>query len=157
MTYAQKRSGTDRRRQSRGGRRPSDSDGFAPLVMVVGQDATAVTIAEAILAKLRFAVTTSNSVEDAMRVLQSLRPEIVVATSADAGRLRMEAPEHLSVIEMTDQMRQNPLDLIESIRKRLRANLVGVVLNEVHREVSAGYYYYYGHYSKYYQQKADAS
>ena len=33
---------------------------------------------------------------------------------------------------------------------RLRANLVGVVLNEVHKEVSAGYYYYYGHYSKYY-------
>jgi succinoglycan biosynthesis transport protein ExoP len=33
---------------------------------------------------------------------------------------------------------------------RLRANLVGVVLNEVHRQVSAGYYYYYGHYSKYY-------
>ncbi len=33
---------------------------------------------------------------------------------------------------------------------RLRANLVGVVLNEVHREVSGGYYYYYGHYSKYY-------
>jgi succinoglycan biosynthesis transport protein ExoP len=39
---------------------------------------------------------------------------------------------------------------------RLRANLVGVVLNEVHREVSAGYYYYYGHYSKYYSpRKAD--
>jgi capsular exopolysaccharide synthesis family protein len=36
---------------------------------------------------------------------------------------------------------------------RLRANLVGVVLNEVHREVSAGYYYYYGHYSKYYSQR----
>jgi succinoglycan biosynthesis transport protein ExoP len=36
---------------------------------------------------------------------------------------------------------------------RLRANLVGVVLNEVHREVSAGYYYYYGHYSKYYKQR----
>ena len=36
---------------------------------------------------------------------------------------------------------------------RLRANLVGVVLNEVHREVSAGYYYYYGHYSKYYAQR----
>ncbi len=38
---------------------------------------------------------------------------------------------------------------------RLRANLVGVVLNEVHREVSAGYYYYYGHYSKYYKPRAD--
>ncbi|MEI9814158.1 MAG: hypothetical protein WDO18_16600 [Acidobacteriota bacterium] len=41
--------------------------------------------------------------------------------------------------------------------KRLRANLVGVVLNEVHREVSAGYYYYYGHYSKYYERKAGES
>jgi len=39
---------------------------------------------------------------------------------------------------------------------RLRANLVGVVLNEVHREVSAGYYYYYGHYSKYYQRQESA-
>lgn len=38
---------------------------------------------------------------------------------------------------------------------RLRANLVGVVLNEVHREVSAGYYYYYGHYSKYYGRPKD--
>jgi capsular exopolysaccharide synthesis family protein len=36
---------------------------------------------------------------------------------------------------------------------RLRANLVGVVLNEVHRQVSAGYYYYYGHYSKYYGKR----
>ncbi len=38
---------------------------------------------------------------------------------------------------------------------RLRANLVGVVLNEVHRQVSAGYYYYYGHYSKYYGRAHD--
>ena len=36
---------------------------------------------------------------------------------------------------------------------RLRANLVGVVLNEVHRQVSAGYYYYYGHYQKYYARR----
>lgn len=36
---------------------------------------------------------------------------------------------------------------------RLRANLVGVVLNEVHREVSSRYYYsYYSKYSKYYEQ-----
>jgi hypothetical protein len=38
---------------------------------------------------------------------------------------------------------------------RLRANLVGVVLNEVHREVSSGYYYYYGHYSKYYGRRPE--
>ena len=35
--------------------------------------------------------------------------------------------------------------------KRLRANIVGVVLNGVHKEMSDSYYYY-GHYSKYYQQ-----
>jgi capsular exopolysaccharide synthesis family protein len=37
---------------------------------------------------------------------------------------------------------------------RLRANLVGVVLNEVHREISPGYYYsYYNRYSKYYAER----
>jgi hypothetical protein len=45
-----------------------------------------------------------------------------VAASSDAGRIRMEAPEHLSVVEMTDQMRQDPHVLIDSIRQSLRAN-----------------------------------
>src|SRR6204780_3100674 len=40
---------------------------------------------------------------------------------------------------------------------RLRANLVGVVLNEVHREVSSGYYYYYyNRYHKYYAARPEA-
>jgi succinoglycan biosynthesis transport protein ExoP len=39
---------------------------------------------------------------------------------------------------------------------RLRANLVGVVLNEVHREISPGYYYsYYNRYSKYYAERVE--
>src|SRR5262245_1124060 len=108
---SEQRQGTDRRRQPRGGRRPTDMDGFAPLVMVVGQDAVAVNLAEAVLAKRRFAVTTSRTVEDASRVLPGLKPDIVVAGAADAGRIRMEAPEHLSVVEMTDQMRDDPLTL----------------------------------------------
>jgi hypothetical protein len=90
--------------------------------MVVGEDAVAVSLAEAVLAKLRFAVTTSSTVEDATRVLPGLKPDIVVAASSDAGRIRMEAPEHLSVVEMTDQMRQDPHVLIDSIRQSLRAN-----------------------------------
>jgi CheY-like chemotaxis protein len=123
MTHAaEQRRGTDRRRQPRGGRRPTDIEGFAPLVMVVGEDAVAVNLAEAVLAKLRFAVTTSSTVEDATRVLPGLKPDIVVAASSDAGRIRMEAPEHLSVVEMTDQMRQDPHVLIDSIRQSLRAN-----------------------------------
>ncbi|MBI1791643.1 MAG: polysaccharide biosynthesis tyrosine autokinase [Acidobacteria bacterium] len=35
---------------------------------------------------------------------------------------------------------------------RLRANVVGLVLNEVHRELSDSYYYY-GHYGKYYHRR----
>ncbi|MGH9310202.1 MAG: hypothetical protein ACRD1U_12555 [Vicinamibacterales bacterium] len=123
MTHAaEQRRGTDRRRQPRGGRRPTDIEGFAPLVMVVGEDAVAVNLAEAVLAKLKFAVTTSGTVDDATRVLPGLKPDIVVAASSDAGRIRMEAPEHLSVVEMTDQMRQDPNVLIDSIRRSLRAN-----------------------------------
>ncbi|HSR07527.1 MAG TPA: polysaccharide biosynthesis tyrosine autokinase [Bryobacteraceae bacterium] len=41
---------------------------------------------------------------------------------------------------------------------RLRANLVGVVLNEVHREISPGYYYSHNNrYSKYYRDEAKSS
>ena len=46
--------------------------------------------------------------------------------------------------------------LPEGDLSRLRANLVGVVLNEVHREISPGYYYsYYNRYSKYYKAAAE--
>lgn len=41
---------------------------------------------------------------------------------------------------------------------RLRANLVGVVLNEVHREVSSRYYYsYYNRHGKYYEQRTQGA
>ena len=90
--------------------------------MVVGDDQVAVQLAEAVLAKLRFAVTTSRTVDDATRVMPGLKPDIVVAASADAGRIRLEAPQHLSVVDMTDAMRGDPLVLIDEIRKTLRAN-----------------------------------
>ena len=43
--------------------------------------------------------------------------------------------------------------------KRLRANVIGLVLNEVHREVSSNYYYYgyYGKYYKYYDERTARS
>jgi hypothetical protein len=121
---SEQRLGADRRRQARGGRRPADTDGLSPLVMIVGEDEVAVHLAEAVLAKLRFAVTTSNSVESFSRILPTLKPDIVVAASSDAKRIRIEAPEHLSVVEMTAEMQENPLVLVESIRKTLRANMV---------------------------------
>src|ERR671919_2127562 len=119
MSYTpEQRQGPDRRRQPRGGRRPTDPEGFAPLVMVVGDDA--VRLAEAVLAKLRFAVTTSRTVDDAARVLPDLKPDIVVAASSDAARIRRDSGNHLAVVEMSDAMRADPHVLIESIRATLR-------------------------------------
>ena len=37
-----------------------------------------------------------------------------------------------------------------SVLTRLRANVLGLVLNEVNKEMSDSYYYY-GHYGKYYR------
>jgi Mrp family chromosome partitioning ATPase len=39
--------------------------------------------------------------------------------------------------------------------RRLRATVVGVVLNEVHKELSDSYYYY-SHYGKYYRPQKDS-
>lgn len=60
------------------------------------------------------------------------------------------AVDGVIVVARAGDTSRKALSAVVSTLVRLRANLVGVVLNEVHREVSAGYYYYYGHYSKYY-------
>jgi len=112
----------DRRSQPRGGRRPTDLDGTAPLVMVVGDQSAVGSLAEVVLAKLKFAVSPSATVDDALRVLKTLRPNIIVARADDAARLRRDAPEHLAVVTVSDQMRDDPQLLIEEIRKAIRAN-----------------------------------
>jgi capsular exopolysaccharide synthesis family protein len=60
------------------------------------------------------------------------------------------AVDGVIVVARAGDTSRKALSSVITTLARLRANLVGVVLNEVHREVSAGYYYYYGHYSKYY-------
>ena len=62
------------------------------------------------------------------------------------------AVDGVIVVARAGDTSRKALSTVLSTLLRLRANLVGVVLNEVHREVSAGYYYYYGHYSKYYSR-----
>jgi hypothetical protein len=116
------RFGRDRRAYPRGGRRPKDGDGFAPLVLLVDGGAGAVIRSEAILAKLRFAVTTSSSVEEALRVVAGLRPDVVVASEGDAGRIRIEGPQHLPVVVMNPELGENPDLLLDQIRKTLRSN-----------------------------------
>jgi capsular exopolysaccharide synthesis family protein len=65
------------------------------------------------------------------------------------------AVDGVIVVVRAGDTSRKALSTVITTLKRLRANLVGVVLNEVHREVSAGYYYYYGHYSKHYQPRAE--
>ncbi|HWZ31976.1 MAG TPA: polysaccharide biosynthesis tyrosine autokinase [Bryobacteraceae bacterium] len=65
------------------------------------------------------------------------------------------AVDGVIVVARAGDTSRKALSAVIATLVRLRANLVGVVLNEVHREVSAGYYYYYGHYSKYYNHRAE--
>lgn len=114
--------GPDRRRLPRGGRRADDVNGHAPLVLLVGGDADVVGQSEAVLAKLRFAVATSATVDAALRVMSGLRPDIVVANAEDAARLRLESPDHVPVVVLDDDMRSSREALVEGIREAIRAN-----------------------------------
>ena len=73
----------DRRRVARGGRRPSDKPGFAPLILVADEDDASGAMSEMILAKLRFAVARVDSVDKAINVIGTLRPDVIVARGKD--------------------------------------------------------------------------
>jgi succinoglycan biosynthesis transport protein ExoP len=60
------------------------------------------------------------------------------------------AVDGVIVVARAGNTSRKALSSVVTTLARLRANLVGVVLNEVHREVSSGYYYYYGRYNGYY-------
>ena len=91
-------------------------------MLLVGEGDTVVAQSEAVLAKLRFAVATSTTVEDALRVMRGLRPDVIVADADAASRLRREAPDHLRVVVMNDEMRGDREALVEQIRVTIRAN-----------------------------------
>ena len=59
------------------------------------------------------------------------------------------------VVARAGDTSRKALSSVVTTLARLRANLVGVVLNEVHREVSSGYYYYYGRYNGYYGRREE--
>jgi Mrp family chromosome partitioning ATPase len=59
------------------------------------------------------------------------------------------------VVTRAGQTNRKAVASVIGTLRRLRANVVGVVLNEVHKEMSDSYYYY-GHYSKYYQAHGKA-
>ena len=127
------RAGADRRRQPRGGRRDIDVEGLAPLVMVVGDEAAVGDAAGAVLAKLRFAVTPSPTVDEALRVVQTMQPDIIVANAEAAARIRLECPEHNALIVVNTEMRDDPQLLVDEIRTTLRGSSNGSRLTEANK------------------------
>lgn len=112
------RRGPDRRRQPRGGRRATDRHGYAPLVLVVDDDADSGSRSEAILSKLRFAVAPARNIDEALRIMAAIRPDLVVTREAGAERLRAAAQVAVVVTPDGDIAAEA---LVEEIRRALRA------------------------------------
>ena len=114
------RRGQDRRKRPRGGRRAGDKQGFAPLVLVADEEAHSRDLCEAILAKLRFAVAPVDSIEKAVSVIATLRPDVIVAHGRDVTPLQRAAwPNGIAFVAVTDNLR-DPDALVEAIRKAIR-------------------------------------
>jgi PleD family two-component response regulator len=125
MTYTPDRRFAERRRQARGGRRPEDQDGFAPLVLVADDDAGSGARCEAILAALHFAVAPAHSADEALRVMHALRPNIIVSHLRDEQAFRERlgadnATAGVPIISVTREI-EAPEALVEEIRRVLRA------------------------------------
>lgn len=115
------RHGPDRRRLRRGGRRATDEPGYAPLVLLIDGDQDSNARCEAILARLHFAVAPTRSLDEARRVMEALRPNLVVARIADAAALRQLTGASVPVVLLSDDL-LDPELLVNEIRRELRAS-----------------------------------
>ena len=115
------RQGPDRRREPRGGRRPEDKPGFAPLVLVADEDESSGDMCEALLATLRFAVARVDSMDKAVSVISTLLPDVIVARARDVSSLQRAAwPSGVPFVTVTDSLR-DPDALIDAIRRAIRS------------------------------------
>jgi hypothetical protein len=115
------RHGRDRRLVRRGGRRPHDGPGLSPLVVVVDEDRRSGDICEALLATSRFAVARVDSVANAVTVVSTLLPDVIVARARDLVPLqRAASPSGIPVVTATYSLRE-PAALIDAIRAAIRA------------------------------------
>jgi hypothetical protein len=115
------RQGPDRRREPRGGRRPGDTAGFAPLVLVADEDAASGDMCEALLATLRFAVARVDSMDKAVAVISTLLPDVIVARARDVSPLQRAAwPSGVPFVTVTDTLHE-PGALLEAVRDAIRS------------------------------------
>ncbi|MBA2301432.1 MAG: hypothetical protein H0W08_02215 [Acidobacteria bacterium] len=116
---SERRNNADRRRAARGGRRPKDEDGTAPLVMVVGNGRDPESESERILGELKLAVAPAADLTEALRVVDTLRPDLIVARPQDAARLRERPGVTVAIVEYTGA---GDKALIERVRAAMRRN-----------------------------------
>ena len=110
----------DRRREPRGGRRPADRAGFAPLVLVADEDEASGDMCETLLGTLRFAVARVDSVDKAISVIATLLPDIIVARGNDVSPLQRAAwPSGVPFVTVTDHL-NDPDALMNAIRQAIR-------------------------------------
>ena len=128
MTHArdmERRFASDRRRFARGGRRPTDKAGFAPLVLVGGDDEGSRKRCEEILCALKFAVVPADSVDETIRALRDLRPNLVISNLRDIERLRIEIASNTAAAAIPlitiDESILETAPLVAEIRRVLRA------------------------------------
>ena len=98
--------------------------GYSPLILVADEDASNGARCVAILAKLRFAVAPAHTVDEAIKVMEALRPNLIVARVSDAPVLRQQMASNpaigeIPLITMTAK-NDDPAVLIEEIREALR-------------------------------------
>ena len=111
----------DRRREPRGGRRPGDRPGFAPLVLVADEDVAGGDMCETLLATLHFAVARVDSVDKAVSVIATLLPDVIVARGHDVSPLQRAAwPSGVPFVTVTDNL-GGPDALIAAIRDAIRS------------------------------------
>jgi len=119
-----RRHASDRRTTPRGGRRPGDPQGYSPLILVADDDANSGARCVAILARLRFAVAPAHSVDEAIKIMTSLHPTLIVARLKDEAVLRQQMANDLSIgdIPIVTLTAENeaPQLMIEDIRRALR-------------------------------------
>jgi len=122
--HSERRAGADRRHSPRGGRRPGDPQGYSPLVLVADEDASNGARCIAILSKLRFAVAPAHSLEEALKVMKALRPNLIVARLSDEPELRRQMAADSTIgeipIVVLTAANDDPEVLIDEIRAALR-------------------------------------
>jgi Mrp family chromosome partitioning ATPase len=121
-----------------------------------------------------WALTPGPSSRRAAELIGKALPQILQEAAAEYDLVIVDAPPALGfpepiqlatavdgvvVIALAGETNRKALASVVATLQRLRANVVGVVLNEITKDVGDSYYYhgYYGKYARYYQLKNETA